>query len=336
MPPRSLVTIGASAGGVEALLRLVSGLPADLPAAVCVVVHQPPRAHSFLPRVLTHAGPLPAVQAEDGAVLQPGHIYVAAPNAHLVVQADRLRLLDTARENGHRPAIDPLFRSAARSYGGAAVGVVLSGSDDDGTQGLIMLKARGGVVFVQDPAEALFPQMPASALAHVPVDAVLPSSALGEAIAQVVTGREHEGDSSVVHPQTGTERERADREQRITAWQEGSPVGSSSGLSCPLCGGGIWIGQEGPLRRFHCHTGHEFSQESFLQEQAMVLETTLWQALRALSEREALLRRLAHQEASTGSSRLAEQADELAQGLKLLRQLLHRDGSLHLDDGGAP
>jgi two-component system chemotaxis response regulator CheB len=169
-----VVTIGGSSGGVEALARLVGGLPADLPAAVLVVVHFPEGTPSALPRILSRSGPLEAVHPGDGDLVGKGRIYVAPPGLHLLVEDGRVRLARGPKENGHRPALDPLFRTAALAYGPRAVGVVLTGSLDDGTAGLATIKARGGVAAVQGPKDALFRSMPESALRYVDVDYCLP------------------------------------------------------------------------------------------------------------------------------------------------------------------
>jgi two-component system chemotaxis response regulator CheB len=325
--PASIVVIGASAGGVEALLRLVASLPVDLPAAICVVIHQPVTARSLLPTVLSRAGTLPASHAVDGEAIHQGHIYVAPPNYQLVVEHGQLSVVQSPRENGHRPAIDPLFRSAARAYGSLVIGVLLSGADDDGTEGLLIIKARGGRALVQDPEEALFARMPTSAMEHVDIDAALPISELAQAIVQEVMAQATAGERlDAMQRNADPEGGRAELEHRISAWGEGEGDDAASGFSCPLCGGGIWVGAEGSLTRFQCHTGHRFSPESFLREQAMLLESTLWQAMRALTEREALLRRLASQETSVHHpgtvSRFSEQAAELARGIELMRQVL--------------
>ncbi|HEX8037215.1 MAG TPA: chemotaxis protein CheB, partial [Ktedonobacterales bacterium] len=144
MPHHDIIVIGASSGGVETLTRLVSGLPEDLPAAVFVVVHTPAHTPSALPRILARHCPLPAEHAADGAAISHGHIYVAPPDYHLLVERDRMRVVRGPRENRHRPAVDPLFRSAAQTYGRRAVGVVLTGALDDGTAGLFAIKMRGG------------------------------------------------------------------------------------------------------------------------------------------------------------------------------------------------
>jgi chemotaxis response regulator CheB len=183
---RNLVVVGASAGGVEALRTLVSRFPPDLPAAVAVVLHMPARASSALPLILRRSGPLPACAARDGMALRPGRVHVAPPDHHLLVQDGVLRLSRGPAENGHRPAVDALFRSAAITRGAAVIGVVLSGSLDDGTGGMAAIKNRGGVAVVQAPDDARCPGMPASVLEHVQVDHVEPVAGLSRLIAGLV------------------------------------------------------------------------------------------------------------------------------------------------------
>src|SRR5215212_7258202 len=187
MPRRYIVTIGASSGGVETLIKLVGKLPADLPAALFVVVHFPPAAPSVLPKILDRSGPLPAVGCEDGELIKPGRIYVARPDLHLLLEDGRVRMARGPKENRYRPAVDTLFRSAAVAYGPRAVGVVLSGALHDGTVGLAAIKRRGGVAVVQDPDDALFDGMPRSALEQVEVDHCLPLSELAPLLTRVVS-----------------------------------------------------------------------------------------------------------------------------------------------------
>jgi two-component system, chemotaxis family, protein-glutamate methylesterase/glutaminase len=187
-PRHDLVVIGASAGGVQTLRRVVGDLPADLPAAVCVVLHISPGSPSALAPILQRAGRLPCRAAADGDELEAGQVLVAPPDRHLVVQEGRVRLTLGPRENGHRPSVDALFRSAAEARGGRVIGVVLSGTRDDGAAGLAVIKAHGGGTIVQDPEDALYPGMPASALVRVSVDVVAPSSLIASAISAMVDG----------------------------------------------------------------------------------------------------------------------------------------------------
>jgi two-component system, chemotaxis family, protein-glutamate methylesterase/glutaminase len=183
---RDLVVNGASAGGVDVLKRIVAVLPPDLAAAVCIVLHIAPSSPSALARILARCGPLRCRQADDGDELRAGEILVAAPDHHLVIEDNRVRLTTGPRENCHRPSVDALFRSAAHARRNRVVGVVLSGNRDDGTAGLASIKAAGGAAIVQDPADALYPGMPSSALASVAVDAVVPAERMAEAIAAMV------------------------------------------------------------------------------------------------------------------------------------------------------
>jgi two-component system chemotaxis response regulator CheB len=185
VPRRDIVVIGASAGGVEALSHLVSRLPADLPAALLVVLHTSPTRESRLPTILDRAGALPAAHAQDGTRIRAGRIYVAPPNYHLTVEHESLRLVQGPTENGFRPAADPLFRTAARAYGARVVGVVLSGALDDGAAGLRAIKQHGGVAVAQDPNEAAVAWMPRSAIRLDHVDHVLPTAEIAALLVQL-------------------------------------------------------------------------------------------------------------------------------------------------------
>jgi two-component system chemotaxis response regulator CheB len=185
MPVHDIVVLGASAGGVEALGQLVSHLPADLPAALLVVLHTPPTRESRLPAILDRAGPLAAAHARDGERIRAGQIYVAPPNYHLTVEHESLRLVQGPTENGFRPAADPLFRTAARAYGARVVGVVLSGALDDGAAGLRAIKQHGGVAVAQDPDEAVVTSMPRSAIRLNHVDHVLPTAEIAALLVQL-------------------------------------------------------------------------------------------------------------------------------------------------------
>lgn len=188
---RDVVVVGASAGGVEAIIRLAKGLPADLPAAVLVCLHVPSVGSSALPQILRRSGALAAEHATDGRRLEHGRIYVAPPNLHLLLDGDRLTMSAGPRENGHRPAVDPLFRSAARSLGSRVIGVVLSGTLDDGAAGLRTIKACGGLAVVQAPDDAMYPDMPANAMAVTAVDQVLAVEQIAEFIVSTTGAVRH-------------------------------------------------------------------------------------------------------------------------------------------------
>ena len=211
MNDTSLVVIGASAGGVESLRRLVGRLPGDLPAAVAVVLHLSPTSKSMLAAILTRSGPLVAHQAVDGEVVEAGQIVVAPPDHHLLLEDHVFRVVRGPTEKSARPAVDPLFRTAARCFGRRVVGVVLSGSLDDGTAGLFEIKRRGGWTMVQDPREALHPEMPQSAIEHVTIDVIADSAALADRIADAVHHRPPRaapsasaGELAIAAPSTGT------------------------------------------------------------------------------------------------------------------------------------
>lgn len=342
MPGHDIIVIGASAGGVEAVTAVVRALPADLPAAVFVVVHFPPSARSVLPRILARAGALPAAHAENGEAIRPGRIYVAPPARHLLIEDGTVRLVRGPRENGAIPAVDPLFRSAARWHRGRVVGVVLTGNLDDGTAGLIAIKRRGGVAVVQDPAGALYDGMPRSAVENVPVDHVVPLAGIGGLLAELArtppprgTGPTA-GDPAAEDPMTDDPiDERMEIESDITAMRPGMMDGDDnphpghvSGFTCPECHGAMWEIQEGELVRYRCRVGHGYTAEAMLAEQGRDVEAALWTAFRALRERAALCRRIGERMTTRGQHAMAtrqhEEAAEAERRAALLRQLLLR------------
>lgn len=214
---RDLVVIGASAGGVEVLTRVVRDLPTDLPAAVCIVLHVAPGSPSMLAHILDRAGKMPCRPARDGERLCEGVILVAPPDHHLAIEDSQVRLSDGPRENGHRPAIDVLFRSASRAFDSRVVGVVLSGTRYDGAAGLAVIKANGGATIVQDPRDARYAGMPASAIANVTVDAIVPSALVASTIAAMVRGHDPSREGPPGDPDQGTDDEDRPREERGAA-----------------------------------------------------------------------------------------------------------------------
>lgn len=321
MPGHDIICIGASAGGVEALVEVVSHLPHDLPAAIFVVLHVPAHTHSMLPAVLTRAGPLPANHVETGDPIEQGFIYIAPPDYHLVLRKDTLELSHGPRENGFRPAVDPLFRSAAYVYGPRVVGVVLSGALDDGTAGLLTIKARGGVAVVQDPEDALFPGMPGSAIENVNVDHVLPAPQIAVRLNELA----HEP-----VPQS-----------TLTKYNNpnGRPIGDDAmvdidvntdelpiRLVCPDCGGPLWELGEGGLLYYQCHTGHKYSPETLFQGEVEAVEKALWTAIRVLKEKAIITERLAAHADQQGrplaATRFKEQGQEARLHIETLRRII--------------
>jgi two-component system chemotaxis response regulator CheB len=324
---RDIVVVGASAGGVEALIELTRSLPGDMPSAVFVVLHLPPNSSSILPRILDHAGRLPAEQARDGEPIRPGRIYVAPPDYHLLIEDGQVRVVRGPRENGFRPAVDVLFRTAALAYGPRVVGVVLSGALDDGTAGLLAIKRRGGLALVQDPKEALFPGMPRSALQHVEVDRCLKVGELAQALVELAGDPVPAGGGASVSDDMEIEAERATLEpDRLGDDQPGEP----SANGCPECGGVLWELRDGDLARFRCRVGHAYSAEVLLREQRDTLEEALWMALRALEERASLARRMAEhaqeREHTLSAARFGQQTREVEQQVEVVRRVLLSNG----------
>jgi two-component system chemotaxis response regulator CheB len=286
----NVVAVGASAGGVEALTHFAAGLPPDLPYAVLVVLHMPTGAPSVLARILDRNGPLPAAQAVDGEPLQPGTIRVAVPNRHLLVDDHRIALSEGPTENGHRPAINALFRSVALVYGPRAISVLLSGVLDDGTLGAAAIRSRGGTTIAQSPAEALFPAMPLNAIEAGVIDHEVSAAEVGGLLKQladrVFEEREMEPD------------ERMELENRIAMARRFSTefdteaLGSPSGYTCPDCNGSLIAVSDGNYR---CHVGHAWTADGLLRARDDEIESAMWVAMRSLQEKAKLSRRLADQ-----------------------------------------
>jgi two-component system chemotaxis response regulator CheB len=323
---RDLVAVGASAGGVEALRALVAGLPPDYSGALVIVLHVPRDAPSALPAILNRSGPLPAATAVDGEPLRHGRIYVAPNDHHLLVLDGHIRLTRGPAENGHRPAADPLFRSVARAFGRRAIGVVLSGSRDDGAAGLASIVARGGTAVVQDPSEALYPWMPRAALARVSTEYVAPAAKLGPMIAQL---------AAMDMPEMPTADDDALLDAEV-AMSELGPVTTdeldmpAAGYGCPACGGSLFQITADPLPRYRCRVGHAWSPESLLDEQAVALEGALWMALRALEEKSALSRRMAdtrYSRRAYSGARFRDMAEDAEAAGETIRRLIAQLGS---------
>jgi two-component system, chemotaxis family, protein-glutamate methylesterase/glutaminase len=329
-----IVVIGASAGGVESITYLASQFPPDIDAAVFVVLHLPHNATSYMPQILTRAGDLKAVHPEADAPVTKGMIYVAPPDKHLLVRDGRVVTVSGPRENGHRPAIDPLFRSAAESYNENVIGIILSGNLDDGTAGLAAVKSRGGVAIVQNPDETLFRGMPTSAIENVNVDHVLPLERIVPTILKLIDEGAPTKEAFVEKKNDDLEIEVRNAELDPSLSESDNQPGEPSGFSCPECNGGLWEVVEGKLVRYRCRVGHAYSAESLLSASGSAVEAALWAALRALEENSAFSRRLARRAHSLEQRRSADrflgQAKKAAEHAVVLRRIL-LDGRIHAE-----
>lgn len=330
MTRRDVIVMGASAGGVEALRAVVAGLPPDLDATVLVVLHLPRTAPSALPLILGRATVLPVATAADGTELSAGRIYVAPVDHHMLLLEGRIRLSRGPSENGHRPAIDPLFRSAAVAFGPRVIGVVLSGSRDDGAAGMAAISRCGGTAVVQDPEHALHPSMPASVLAATHVDHVCPAEKIGPLLGELT--------SEVIN--VVAEDPPADLREEValsdTVPDGHDTVGQPAGLGCPACGGSLYEVERAPVLRYRCRVGHAWSAASLIEEQSSATEGALWMALRALADKAALGRRMAAnlrgRASATTSERFEEMAAEADAAGVLIRTLIDKIGGIAGDE----
>ena len=330
-----IIVIGASAGGVEALSRVVSELPRDIRASVLVVLHVS-RGRSLLPEILTRVGRLRAVHPEDGTSLEYSRIYVAPPDHHLIVEGGRARVVHTASENGVRPAVDPLFRSAARSYGGRVIGVLLTGALDDGTAGIVAIKAAGGITIVQDPEEAFSPGMPRSAIASGSVDHVLPIRDIPVLLTALVEEQAPAPHATPDHPHL--RRMEPDLGRMPLALRDSDRPGKPSVFTCPECHGTLWEADEAGLMRFRCRVGHVYSPETMIAAQTDEVDRALWTALRTLEERAALAHRLAERARERlhplVDKAFTDRAIQTERDADQIRQLLYRAQRVIAFDAG--
>lgn len=277
MTSSKIIAVGASAGGVAALRQLVAELPAELPAALLVVLHI--GAHkSDLAALLNTAGPLVAKVAEDGERVLDGHIYVAPPDQHLLVAGNKVRLGRGPKVNWARPAIDPLFRSAAAHYGPDVIGVILTGRLNDGTLGLLEIKRCGGIAIAQHPADAAYPEMPRSAASHVALDHCVPLAQLPKLLVKLLTSMDGKDAAMPITPSqpdvaTGPEM------------TDGATFDHPVTITCPDCGGALRQSRVGSIIKYDCHIGHSYTAEVMANAQFDELEKTMRSAVRFLNER---------------------------------------------------
>lgn len=289
---RNVVVIGASAGGVTALLELVKTLPADFSAPIFIVQHVAADSPSILPQLLTTVSALPAKHAENGEFAQPGVIYVAPPNHHLLLEGKRMLVTRGPKENRFRPSIDALFRSAAYTYGPRVIGVVLTGYLDDGTSGLWSVQRLGGLTIVQDPQEAQFPAMPTNALEAVAADYIVSIASLAPLLTRLTTEP-----APAKQPIAKTELDLLQLE--VTIAKQGNAFelgiidhGQPTSFTCPDCHGALTQLIEEHIVRYRCHTGHAYSINALLSEVTQSVESLLYQSMRGMEETKLLLQQL--------------------------------------------
>lgn len=336
MQTRNIIVIGASAGGFEAIKTLVSGLPPDFPAAIFIVWHIAADVTGILPKVLNQQKKLPASNAEDRSPIKTGNIYVAPPDRHLILEEGYMRVTRGPKENRFRPAVDPLFRSAAFTYGPRVIGIILSGALDDGTAGLWFIKQRGGVAIVQTPEDAEVPSMPRSAIQEVAVDHVVPISEMAELLIRLtaepvpewLAGRDKAENNELVKK----EIEVAIQEKMPG---EGTIFGIPTSLACPECHGALAALSEGGRIRYRCHTGHAFSENSLLSAITDNIENNLWNTARGLEESVNLLNHMGDHFAEINQPALAAMYFKKAKGTagynKQIRAILREIENLNAD-----
>ena len=317
-----IITIGTSAGGVAALKTFIRQLPKDLNASIHIVQHLSGEASSNLAPILDKVSQLPVAFARDKETIEAGLVYLAPPDFHQILEHGRIRLVRGPRENRMRPAIDPLFRSAAVTYRSYVTGIILTGMLDDGTAGLQAIKACGGMAIAQDPEDAEYSSMPASAIANVDVDRVVPL----QNIADIIRERVRETPPIITEVPPDLLLEAPITKDAITSPQTMAKIGQPVAHSCPSCGGPLWQIAEQKSPRYRCHVGHAFTDRTLVEEQSEATEKALWIALRTLEERGRLLKSMSDRYAHQGATSLAkshrERAKEAAEHAVLIRDLI--------------
>ncbi|WP_324677993.1 chemotaxis protein CheB [Hymenobacter sp. GOD-10R] len=315
----SLIVIGTSAGGMPALIQLLSQLPLTLPAAVVVVQHLAPNSSSeFLVARLSESTVLPCHVAHHNMHMHPGNVYFCQPDRHLLVKGQHLLVTKGPHENNFRPSIDSLFRSAAVEFGAGVIGVVLTGMLHDGTAGLDFIRRCGGITVVQDPNDAEFASMPESALRSVPIDYVVPLTRMGGLLQELVR-QQIDPNNSIPED---LKMEAAIAERVVGSIEDVNKIGHQVALTCPDCGGNLWQIDKGKVLRYRCHTGHSYTAESLLDRTQDSLEETLWVALRMMEERKNLLTGMASRGEGYWSVQQEERVNEMKAHINRLREFL--------------
>ncbi|MBF9254032.1 chemotaxis protein CheB [Pontibacter sp. 172403-2] len=314
---------------MQALTKLLSKLPANLPAAIFIVQHLSSDSSTpFLVNRLNQYTGLTCHVAGHQMVFEAGNVYMAPADRHLILKGKEMLVLRGARENQFRPAIDPLFRSAAAYYGADVIGVILTGFMTDDVIGMEAIKRSGGITVVQDPADAEFPPLPQNVIRRVATDYVVSLDEMADLLVELA--HQPPQDSVAVPTDIWLEAQIAERimiSSVMTSIEDLDKAGKKSPYSCPDCGGGLWeLSPEGTNKRFRCHTGHAFTEDSLLFSKSSALEETLWVALRTLEERRNILIHMAQGGTEKGNQRWAsvqeDRAEEMKVHIERLREIL--------------
>ncbi len=292
MIKRDIIVVGASAGGVRALTEFVKSLPKKFSGSIFIVLHTPPHSTSNMPAILTRAGLLPATHAIDGEPIIPGHIYVAPPDHHMLLEANCILVQKGPEENRFRPSIDALFRSAAYVYGPRVVGIVLSGLLNDGTSGLWSIKRLGGLTIIQEPADADYPNMPVNARESVSIDYVAPAMKMGALLERITLKKANKKPKISVKEMKLLEMEVMIAKQGNAFALGIMEAGELTPFTCPECHGVLVKLTAGKIIRFRCHTGHAYTASALLADGTKHIEEFLWQAMRGLEETTLLLKQI--------------------------------------------
>lgn len=320
MGNRDIIVIGGSAGATPPLKQILGRLPVDLPAAIFIVLHIPAQGIGILSTVVSSAAKLPVLQAENGMKIEPGQIYLAAPDRHLLLSEDRMLLGRGPRENMVRPAIDALFRSAALHHGPRVIGVLLSGLLSDGAAGLNAIKRCGGMTVIQDPVDAISDEMPLRALQATTIDLCVPGASLGDVLSELV--REPAGAALPIPPEIRLEVEIAagDRIGSDSLTSLANPVA----LTCPGCGGVLSEVKDAKPMRFRCQVGHAYTADTLAKEQEGRVDEAMRVALRIIEERAELVQRMASDGRRTGRLAVAEMCEIRAAEYRQYADMIRR------------
>lgn len=318
-----LVVIGTSAGGMDALLNLLGQLREDFPAPIMVVQHISPESTGHVRiRSFNEKTNLICEIAENGASLKNGHVYMAPSDFHMMIGDDeKILITKGAHENRARPAIDPLFRSAAVEFGNRVISILLTGYLDDGTAGSIVVKKCGGTCIVQDPNDAQYPDMPQNAINQIDVDHIVPLAEMGGLLYQLLSIKVEK--RKKVPKDILVESEIA--KKVLSDLESVNALGDQVPFNCPGCGGVLWQVDKGESLRYRCHTGHAYTAKFLLEEQNKRIEETMWVALRMFEERKNLLTTMSKQMKGKSANTAMERAEFSQKHIDRIKSILHSD-----------